>query len=110
MSDTWFTEREASGTLGVEHREGGWFVSEAGQVGETKLLIDSQIVLDSSEPEGRIQVVVDGFRRGVGNDVNYLSVSPMRDTDGSDTEGDTVGDASSNISSNQEQSRSRTDD
>lgn len=78
MNSGWFTEEGVTGNLGIEMRDDGWFVTSPGEVGETRCLIDYQIELDDSEEKQEISVKVDKFRKGHGNNVNFLSVSANR--------------------------------
>lgn len=72
MSEPWFTEAGATGTISVEYREDGWFVTEPSGVGETKCAFDDAVELDRSAGEQTVEVTASSFRPGTGSSINFL--------------------------------------
>ncbi|MFP9192163.1 hypothetical protein ACLI4Q_10970 [Natrialbaceae archaeon A-CW1-1] len=82
MSKSWFTEKGAQGELELERRDGGWFVSSPGSVGDTKCLISNPVHLEGASSTHVVEIEVTRFCIGSGDETNFLFVSDLKGDNG----------------------------
>ncbi|WP_146047385.1 hypothetical protein [Haloferax marisrubri] len=72
MSQSWFTEKGASGRISLERTDDGWFVVDPGEVGKTKCVLEGNDDLGHLDSIRDLDITISNFRWGTGNNVNYL--------------------------------------
>lgn len=93
MSDTWFTEAGAVGTLNLTWDGGSWYPQSADS--DVVCIVDGEIDLSPSESPLEVEVKVSKYTIGTGSDPNHLFISPIESTD----QDHQASEADSNVSS-----------
>lgn len=75
MGDDWFIEAGATGELLIERRTDGWYVGSNPAVGDTRCLLDDDVSIDNAKDIQRVNVSIKNFRRSMGNDPHFLTLS-----------------------------------
>ncbi|MFB6161258.1 MAG: hypothetical protein ABEJ61_08800 [Haloferacaceae archaeon] len=81
MQQDWFTEEGKSGTLSIERRDGTWYVASSTEAGETICLLDETVRVESDNAPLEVEVTVSSFRRGTGDNANFLSLTAATEAD-----------------------------
>lgn len=86
MPQDWFTEKGRSGMLSIEQRDGTWYVASPDEVGETICLLDKTVQVEPTDEPHEVEVTVSSFRRGTGDNANFLSLTAPTEADQRDSE------------------------
>lgn len=86
MEQEWFTKEGRSGTLSIEQRDGTWYVASPAEARETICLLDETVKVEPADEPQEVEVTVSSFRRGTGNNENFLSLTGTTEADQSSNE------------------------
>ncbi len=81
MGDPWFTTSDEVGELEIERNQDEWMVTANEEIGRTKCIIQNESSINETSGKQTLTVKVKNFRKGLGGNPNFLTITPLDSVD-----------------------------